>query len=79
MSKYVESREGHEYAPCGQERETPLEEIPPEFRKVVPLPGGRAQIVDSRLVSRFHPDKKRMMECGNTAASSDHDDVRRWK
>lgn len=60
----VESRKNHPY---DVERETPLEEIPEEFRKEVPLPGGGTQIIDTRLTYNWQPPingrKSRLVEC----------------
>ena len=60
-SKWVLSRKGHSY---DSERETPLEEIPPEFRQESPLPGGGIQITDTRLCYNFN-SKGRLVECGS--------------
>lgn len=73
-NKFVASRENHSYAPPGQERETPTEEIPLEFRSAVPLPGtNRKQILDKRLCYNWQPgaDGGRYVECGSVAADAE--------
>ncbi len=79
MSEYVNSREGHAYERPGEERTTPISEIPPKYRKKVPLPGGGHQIVDRRLTYNYNAGRGEMVECGSKDASTDHDDARRRK
>lgn len=67
MSKFVESREGHVYNPPGEERTTPVEEIPPRFRKKVD-----DQILDIRLTYNWDAKRGKYVECGSKAASSNN-------
>ena len=72
-NKLARSRKNHDYADPGQERTTPLEEIPDEFQMEVPLPGGKKQIVDKRLCYNWQPgpDGGRLVECGSVWADAD--------
>ena len=38
------------------ERVTPVEEIPEEFQRVAHLPGGRRQMIDTRIAYTYHPE-----------------------
>lgn len=71
-NKPIESRSNHQYAPPGEERTTPLEEIPPEHRRKSVLPGGGYQITDNRLCYNWEPgpDGGRLVECGSVAADA---------
>lgn len=59
MEKVI-SRKNYQY---NIERITPIEEIPPKFIGVAPLPGGRIQIVDTRLCYNFNGID--LVECGS--------------
>ncbi|KUK79656.1 MAG: hypothetical protein XD95_0230 [Microgenomates bacterium 39_7] len=73
---WVRSRKDHQYAPTGSEEITPIDEIPPQFRRIATLPGGNKQIVDSRLCYNWEPGDEggRMVECSSVAshASQEH-------
>lgn len=61
----IETRINHPYL---EERETPIQEIPFEFQLSVKLPGGREQVVDTRLCYNLavREDGSRVLvECGS--------------
>jgi len=55
------SRKNHPY---NEERKTPKKEIPFEYRKKLLLPGGRSQIIDTRLCYNCNTNGE-WVECGS--------------
>ena len=69
---------GGRYRYSRGERVTLIEEIPEKFQKIVPLPGGGKQVVDTRICYTFHPEHKTkecpngsFLECVNLAMDED--------
>lgn len=70
--KYVYDRSDHEYAAPSHERTTPVEEIPPQFRKKAKLKSNVFQILDKRLCYNWEPGPNggRFVECGSVASDA---------
>ncbi len=70
LTEGVRSRKNHQYPPTGSEYPTPIQKIPREHRRTVPLPGGRTQVVDDRLCYNWDPAYQggKMVECSSVAS-----------
>lgn len=72
MNHHMSSKIMLKNHPYDTERVTPVSEIPAEFQLKAILPGGRFQIIDTRLCYNWQPGENggRYVECGSVAADA---------